>query len=71
MTPRKGGDDLRGVPQTEPVQNAGDQPTVRWQTEAGKIVALRGKDLVFVNFELASYPAAVKRKREGQRLQCG
>ncbi len=57
-----------GAPQ---IQNAGDQPGVKWQNEAGQIVAYRGKDLVFVNFELLSYPAAVKRKREGQRLQCG
>ena len=54
-----------------PVQSAGDQPSVKWQSEAGQIVAHRGKDLVFVNFELASYPDAVKRKRDGQRLQCG
>jgi hypothetical protein len=60
-----------GTPQTVPVENAGDQPSVKWQSEAGKIVALRGKDLVFVNFELASYPDAVKRKHDGQRLQCG
>ncbi len=60
-----------GAPQAEPVQNANEQATLRWQSPAGKIVALRGKDLVFVNFELGSYPDAVKRKREGQRLQCG
>jgi hypothetical protein len=60
-----------GAPQSLTAQNATDQPGVKWQTEAGHIVAYRGKDLVFVNFELSSYPAAVKRKREGQRLQCG
>ena len=60
-----------GAPQTLPMQNASDQPGVKWQSEAGQVVAYRGKDLVFVNFELASYPVAVKRKREGQRLQCG
>ncbi len=60
-----------GAPQAVPVQNPGDQPSVRWQNEAGNIIAHRGKDLVFVNFELVSYPDAVKRKREGQRLQCG
>ena len=60
-----------GVPQTMPVQNAGDLPSVKWQSEGAQIVAHRGKDLVFVNFELASYPDAVKRKRDGQRLQCG
>jgi hypothetical protein len=60
-----------GAPQPVPVQNAGDQPSVKWQSEAAQIVAHRGKDLVFVTFELASYPDAVKRKRDGQRLQCG
>jgi hypothetical protein len=60
-----------GAPQPLPVQNAGDQPSVKWQSEAAQIVAHRGKDLVFVNFELLSYPDAVKRKRDGQRLQCG
>ena len=60
-----------GEPQSLPLQNAGDQPSVRWQSEAAQIVAHRGKDLVFVNFELGSYPDAVKRKHDGQRLQCG
>ena len=60
-----------GAPQTVSAGDAGGQPSVKWQSEAGQIVAYRGKDLVFVNFELASYPNAVKRKREGQRLQCG
>ena len=60
-----------GAPQTMPVQDAGEQPSVKWQGEGAQIVAHRGKDLVFVNFELADYPAAVKRKRDGgQRLQC-
>ena len=60
-----------GAPQTLPVQNAGDAPSVKWQSEIAQIVAHRGKDLVFVNFELLAYPDAVKRKRDGQRLQCG
>ena len=60
-----------GAPQTVPVKNPNDQPSVKWQNEGGYVVAYRGKDLVFVNFELVSYPDAVKRKREGQRLQCG
>ncbi len=60
-----------GAPQELPVKNAGDQPGVSWKSEAGQIVAYRGKDLVFVNFELAAYPDAVRRKRDGQRLQCG
>ena len=43
---------------------------VRWQNESGSIAAYRGKDLVFVNFELAGYADAVKRKREGATLEC-
>ena len=45
-------------------------PTLEWQDDAGRIVAYRGKDLVFVNFELASYAGAVKRKREGTSVEC-
>ncbi len=60
-----------GAPQAMPVENAGAQAGVTWKNAAGQISAHRGKDLVFVNFELASYPDAVKRKRDGQRLQCG
>ena len=60
-----------GAPEELPVKNAGDQPGVRWQSEGGQIIAYRGKDLVFVNFELATYSGAVKRKHDGQRLQCG
>jgi hypothetical protein len=59
-----------GPPQAVPVTTSTDQPSVKWESEAGQIVAHRGKDLVYVNFELLSYPEAVKRKREGQRLQC-
>lgn len=59
-----------GPPQVVPAQSVTEQPATRWQSPAGQIVAHRGKDLVFVNFELVSYPDAVKRKREGQRLQC-
>ena len=60
-----------GTPETVPLKDANDQPSVKWQGPAGQIVALRGKDLVFVNFELVSYADAVKRKHEGQRLLCG
>jgi hypothetical protein len=45
-------------------------PSLEWQDETGRIVAYRGKDLVFVNFELASYAGAVKRKREGASVEC-
>jgi hypothetical protein len=60
-----------GAPQPVTAQGPAELPSVKWQNEAGQIVAHRGKDLVFVSFELVSYPAAVKRKREGQRLLCG
>ena len=60
-----------GAPQPVTAQWPAEFPSVKWQNEAGQIVAHRGKDLVFVSFELVSYPAAVKRKREGQRLLCG
>src|SRR3954463_6388440 len=45
-----------GAPQTVPVKDASEQPSVKWASEAGEVVALRGKDLVFVNFQLGSYP---------------
>ena len=48
----------------------GEAPNLEWQNESGRIVAYRGKDLVFVNLELASYAGAVKRKREGASLEC-
>ncbi len=44
--------------------------SLKWQGEAGHITAYRGKDLVFVSFELANYADAVKRKREGASLEC-
>jgi hypothetical protein len=59
-----------GPPQTIAPANAGDEPTQQWQSELAKIVAFRGKDLVFVTFELASYADAVKRKRDGPAVQC-
>src|SRR3954465_3145379 len=43
-----------GPPQTVPVKDASEQPSVKWTNEAGEVVALRGKDLVFVNFQLGS-----------------
>jgi hypothetical protein len=53
------------------MKSAGEQPGVKWESDGGQIVALRGKDLVFVNFQLVTYPDAIRRKRDGQRLQCG
>jgi hypothetical protein len=49
---------------------ASEADALRWRSEAGEIAAYRGKDLVFVNFQLASYADAVKRKREGATLEC-
>ena len=60
-----------GAPRTVAPANAGEEPSLKWQSESGQIVAYRGKDLVFVNFELASYADAVKRKRDGTSVQCG
>jgi hypothetical protein len=47
-----------------------DAESMSWQNESGKIAAYRGKDLVFVNFELASYADAIQRKRDGAVLEC-
>ena len=58
-----------GAPQTLPAEG-GAAPVLQWRDEGARVDAHRGKDLVFVNFELASYPAAMKRKRDGQRMQC-
>ncbi len=49
---------------------AASDDALRWQSESGQVAAYRGKDLVFVNFELAGYADAVKRKREGATLEC-
>ena len=59
-----------GEPQQVAPSSAGAAPSLRWQSESAQIAAHRGKDLVFVNFELASYADAVKRKREGASLEC-
>jgi hypothetical protein len=60
-----------GAPLSVPAASAGDEASLKWQSEAAQVVAYRGKDLVFVNFELASYADAVKRKRDGASMQCG
>ena len=59
-----------GAARAVPAKTQDEQASVTWESDAGQIVALRGKDLVFVNFQLVAYPEAVKRKREGKRLQC-
>ena len=59
-----------GEPREAGPASPGAAPALRWQSESGRVMAYRGKDLVFVNFELASYADAVKRKREGGSLEC-
>lgn len=59
-----------GEPRKIAASGSDAAPSFKWQNEAGQVVAFLGKDLVFVNFELASYADAVKRKREGTNLEC-
>lgn len=59
-----------GAPQALPAESAGSPPVLKWQSEIAGVDAHRGKDLVYVNFELASYAAAIQRRRDGRRLMC-
>jgi hypothetical protein len=59
-----------GAPRQDAPSGPDAASSLRWQGEAGQITAYRGKDLVFVSFELAGYADAVKRKREGASLEC-
>ena len=59
-----------GEPQEIAPSGAGAAPSLKWQDDSGQVIAYRGKDLVFVSFELATYADAVKRKREGTVLEC-
>ena len=59
-----------GEPQQIAASSAGADPSLKWQGDSGQVVAYRGKDLVFVSFELVTYADAVKRKREGAVLEC-
>ncbi len=59
-----------GEPQRIAAPSADSAPAYAWQGESGQVTAYRGKDLVFVSFELASYAGAVKRKRDGAVLEC-
>ena len=59
-----------GEPRRMAAAAPGAEPSLEWHNESGRIVAYRGKDLVFVNIELASYADAVKRKREGISVEC-
>jgi len=59
-----------GTPSETAPTSVNAAPGYRWQSDSARIAAVRGKDLVFVNFELASYADAVKRKREGASALC-
>ena len=48
---------------------AGGYASSTWRNDDSKIISYGGKDLVFVSFELAGYPDAVKRKQDGARPQ--
>lgn len=58
-----------GAPQAAAAAPAGGYVSSTWHNEDSKIVSYGGKDLVFVSFELAGYPDAVKRKQDGVRPQ--
>ncbi len=52
-----------GEPQIGPATGPGAMPSLKWQDDSARITAYRGANLVFVNFELASYADAVRRRR--------
>jgi hypothetical protein len=59
-----------GAPRQDAVSDSATAPNLTWESESGQIMAYRGKDLVFVSFELATYADAVIRKRDGAGLEC-
>lgn len=59
-----------GEPQQVAAPNPDAAPSLQWKDDTGRVTAYRGKDLIFVSFELASYAEAVKRRRDGVSLQC-
>ena len=59
-----------GAPQQIAASSADAAPILKWQGVSGQVVSHRGKDLVFVSFELVTYADAVKRKREGKSFEC-
>ncbi len=52
---------VAGAPE---VEGSGRDATYRWQNADSAIVGYGGENLVFVAFSLASYPAAVERKKQ-------
>ena len=56
-----------GAPQATEPAPAGGYSSSTWRNEDSKITGYGGRDLVFVSFELAGYPDAVKRKSSGEQ----
>ncbi len=52
-----------GAPHAARPAPAGGYPSSTWRNADSSITAYGGEDLVFVSFELAGYPEAVKRKQ--------
>jgi hypothetical protein len=53
-----------GSPQAAEAATEGRYASWRWSNGVSGIVAYSGKDVVFVVFELATYPEAVKRRQQ-------
>ena len=53
-----------GPPTEVEAATEGRYASYRWVNGVSSIVAYRGKDVVFVSFELAIYPEAVKRRQQ-------
>ena len=53
-----------GAPRTVEAATEGRYAAYRWANGVSNIVAYSGKDVVFVSFELAIYPEAVKRRQQ-------
>ena len=53
-----------GAPHASQPAPSGGYPSSAWRNAESSIVAYGGQDLVFVSFELSTYPEAVKRRQE-------
>ena len=53
-----------GAPHAAQPAPAGGYPSSAWRNADSSITAYGGKDLVFVSFELSTYPEAVKRRQD-------
>jgi hypothetical protein len=58
-----------GPPHAGQPAPAGGYPSSAWRNADSTITAYGGKDLVFVSFELSTYPEAVKRKQSGDPVR--